>query len=233
VPGIYLQFYKPPSSVCEANLQRISSAPPPRGSAPQFKVEVRTRPSMMSSPLKRVSTGTKISETIDIAFFDNDSSNQHSLYPGFKPGNTLLKHGHVNIPGALPLPCDILWERDIAVPMRDGVKIYIDVYRPPNAKQGTIPAIIAGGPFGKNGGVNRFAFGQAPWRNGVPQRSVSSFEKFEGPDPAYWCNHGYAIVHPGESSQYISSYRPKRNLALRRKFGDQLYVGRTRWIRFD
>jgi hypothetical protein len=41
-------------------------------------------------------------------------------------------------------------------------------------------------------------FTQAPWRNGVPQCTASSLEKFEGPDPVYWCLHGYVIVNPGK-----------------------------------
>jgi predicted acyl esterase len=173
-------------------------------------------------------------EHIDVALFENDRSEDHPLYPGFKPGSTLLKHGHVNIPGALPLPCDILWERDIAVHMRDGVKIYVDVYRPPTAKEGTVPAIIAGGPFGKNGGLNRAGFAQAPWRNGVPQRSVSSFEKFEGPDPAY---HGYAIVHPGrllscsaDSPDQRGTWRSEGNLVINCTLDGQDGYDLIEWI---
>jgi hypothetical protein len=36
-------------------------------------------------------------------------------YPGFKPGMTLLKAGTVRREGAKVLPCDILFERDVAV----------------------------------------------------------------------------------------------------------------------
>lgn len=31
---------------------------------------------------------------------------------------------------------------------------------------------------------------------GISQKKLSELQKFEGPDPAYWCNHGYAIINP-------------------------------------
>ena len=33
-------------------------------------------------------------------------------------------------------------------------------------------------------------------RAGIPIEAVSGLQKWEGPDPAYWCEHGYAVVHP-------------------------------------
>lgn len=139
---------------------------------------------------------------IDINFCQGNlgqsgSSKNHPLYPGFKQEAKVLSKGTVLKEGALALPCDILWERDVALKLRDGVTIYTDIYRPANAKYKS-PAIISAGPFGKNGGVNRDGFNSSPWRNGVPQSTVSSLEKFEGLDPAYWCHHGYAMVHPGK-----------------------------------
>jgi predicted acyl esterase len=132
------------------------------------------------------------------------TSTGHPLYPGFKQESRVLPKGSVHKEGALALPCDILWERDVAVKLRDGVTIYTDIYRSANAKY-AFPAIIAAGPFGKNGGLNRATFDGAPWRHGVPQETVSGLEKFEGPDPAYWCHHGYAIVHPGRHRQLFKS----------------------------
>jgi predicted acyl esterase len=142
---------------------------------------------------------------IEIIFKDGPKSTNHPLYPGFKQEKTVLRQGTVVKNGALALPCDILWERDVPMRLRDGCTIYLDVYRPAKAEI-RMPAIIASGPFGKNGGVNRNGMDWAPWRNGVPQRAVSSLEKFEGPDPAYWCLHGYAIVHPGINISFFRFY---------------------------
>lgn len=82
----------------------------------------------------------------------------------------------------------ILIERDVAVKMRDGVTLYTDIYRPENAVD--VPSIIAWSPYGKRQGyLRRPVFGVVPG-------TVSPMAKFEGPDPAYWCKHGYAIINP-------------------------------------
>lgn len=109
-------------------------------------------------------------------------------------GSDLLLKGSIMKSGSLPLSCDIRFEKNIPVILRDGTKIYIDVLRPEN--HSPVPAIISGGPYGKNGGPFSEFTDQAPFRFGIPQNSVSGIEKFEGLDPAYWCFHGYAIVHP-------------------------------------
>jgi predicted acyl esterase len=83
-------------------------------------------------------------------------------------------------------------ERDIAVKMRDGVNIYIDIYRPDGATN--VPAIVA------------YASGKKPEdrvRRGVPHHGgsdwglydASDYAMGEGPDPAYWCKYGYAMVN--------------------------------------
>lgn len=106
-------------------------------------------------------------------------------YEGLKPGRTLLKKGTVLIEGGIPLPCDILWERDVGVKLRDGKTIYMDIFRPPEASK--IPAILSWSPYGKH-------VPQEP-PPGVAKNLVSGLQKFEGPDPAYWCNNGYAIIN--------------------------------------
>ena len=122
-------------------------------------------------------------------------------YPGFKPGMTVLPKGYVHEKGALPLPCDIVFERDVAVTLRDGIVIYTDVFRP---KGGTnLPAIISWSPYGKEKGNQ--LLDDFPLRAGVPKSAVSELQKFEGADPAYWCNHGYAVVNPDARGAYNSN----------------------------
>jgi len=95
------------------------------------------------------------------------------LFPELSPGVTLTD--------------GIRYERDVAVPMRDGTTIYTDIYRPERAT--SLPSIVAWSPYGKRGGYSRGT--PLP---GVP--SASPMTKFEGPDPAYWCQHGYAVINP-------------------------------------
>ena len=121
-------------------------------------------------------------------------------YPGFKPGTTTLPKGSVHRDGALPLPCDVIFERDVAVPMRDGTKIYIDIYRPTGSEK--VPAIIAWSPYGKKGGFQ--SLDMLPDRMGIPVSALSDLQAWEGPDPAYWCNKGYAIVNPDARGAFMS-----------------------------
>lgn len=85
----------------------------------------------------------------------------------------------------------IYLERDVAVTMRDGTIIYTDIYRPEGAKK--IPAIVAWSPYGKR--AEGF-LGTGMPIPGVPPGTTSSMAKFEGPDPAYWCRYGYAVINP-------------------------------------
>ncbi|OCG12431.1 CocE/NonD family hydrolase C-terminal non-catalytic domain-containing protein [Gilliamella apicola] len=50
-------------------------------------------------------------------------------YPGFKPGSEILCKGTIRRKGAMPLPCDIMFERDIAITLRDRTASYLRVSR--------------------------------------------------------------------------------------------------------
>ncbi|CAK7220651.1 hypothetical protein SBRCBS47491_004260 [Sporothrix bragantina] len=140
---------------------------------------------------------------IEIKFCDKqDKISGNKFYPGFKPGTEVLKQGTVVREGALALPCSIIKDRDVGVQLRDGTTIYVDILRP--AEGTKFPALITWSPFGKNGGLTRMGINRSPWRRGIPQRSVSGLEVFEGPDPAYWCNHGYAMVHADIRGTWMS-----------------------------
>ena len=121
-------------------------------------------------------------------------------YPGFQPGQVLLRKGTVRRNGARPLSCDIFFERDVPVTLRDGVTIYTDIFRPATNSPG--PAIIAWSPYGKELGGQWLD--DLPERVGVPLDAVSELQKWEGPDPAYWVDHGYIIVNPDVRGAYNS-----------------------------
>jgi predicted acyl esterase len=123
-----------------------------------------------------------------------------SRYPGFKPCAITLARGTAANPGALPLPCDIIFERDVKVPLRDGVAIYIDIFRP--LGKYNLPVIVGWGPFGKQGSV--LNLNDYPGRAGIPKDAVSDLQAWEAPDPAYWCDHGYAVVNPDPRGVYNS-----------------------------
>ncbi|MDK2808423.1 MAG: uncharacterized protein PWP24_1158 [Clostridiales bacterium] len=84
----------------------------------------------------------------------------------------------------------IICDQDVEVVMRDGVKIYCDIFRPANTTE-KIPVIVSWSWFGKRPGD-----GMSEWQiMGVPPHTVSKLAKFESPDPAYWCYQGYAVAN--------------------------------------
>lgn len=121
-------------------------------------------------------------------------------YPGFKQETLVLKAGSIRREGAKPLSCDILLGRDVPIRLRDEVTIYADVFRP--VGNDVCPAILAWSPYGKE--IGGQMLDDVPLRSGVPLDATSGLEKFEGPDPAYWVAHGYAVVNPDKRGAYMS-----------------------------
>lgn len=92
------------------------------------------------------------------------------------------------------LHSDILVEHDVTFTMRDGKRLYADIYRPPNSDT-KVPALLCWSPFGKKfNGLTSLKL-MTPWNLGIPDGTLSGLEKFEGPDPASWVPAGYAIVN--------------------------------------
>lgn len=115
-------------------------------------------------------------------------------YRPLDPDETMLHKGYRHAKGAMPLSCDIIRERDVALTMRDGVTIYANVFRP--ATDDSVPAIINWAPYGK-GGTGFWALDNSvtfPNRFGIKRSALSGLESWEACDPAYWCAHGFAIV---------------------------------------
>ena len=83
----------------------------------------------------------------------------------------------------------VLIQRNLAVPLRDGVRIYVDLYRPPGVESG-LPVLLGWSPYGKHGLSNR-VFWPA---SGVDPQWLSPLTAFEAPDPVFWCQRGYAVV---------------------------------------
>lgn len=115
------------------------------------------------------------------------------LLTGFDPGTRTLEAGFRIAPQFRPIPVDIVFEKDVAVQLRDGVMIHVDVFRPVGAER--VPVIVAWSPYGKGQGTSASVMGVFGMV-GLDNTVVSGLEKFEGPDPAYWCAQGYAICNP-------------------------------------
>lgn len=125
-----------------------------------------------------------------------DDGIEHGVLSKFNPRTTILKAGTQLHPAVSPLKHDIKYLQDVGVKMRDGITIYIDVFLPPDLKpEEKIPVLIAWSPYGKTAGtapryINLFNM------LGMGNKWSSGLTKFEGPDPDYWCNKGYAVCNP-------------------------------------
>jgi uncharacterized protein len=97
-----------------------------------------------------------------------------------------------------PAPGDIVIERDVVVPMRDGVTLRANVFRP--TEEGRHPVLVALHPYGKDDiPANHRGGNRAPRQYRVMPQSVpfthSALTGWEGPDPAYWVAQGYVVVN--------------------------------------
>ncbi|KAL4750002.1 hypothetical protein BDW72DRAFT_213668 [Aspergillus terricola var. indicus] len=111
-----------------------------------------------------------------------------------QPGKTEILDAGWNGFNAKPLISPILIEHDVELVMRDGARLYADIYRPPSSNNDVkVPAILSWSFYGKK----YSALDMLPmcvWNCCVPRSDLSGLEKFEGLDPATWCPRGYAIV---------------------------------------
>ena len=72
--------------------------------------------------------------------------NPRSGYPGFNPHTEILPEGYRLQEGRRPLPCQMICQQDVTITMRDGTKLYADIYRP--VDQEAVPAILCWGAWG-------------------------------------------------------------------------------------
>jgi putative CocE/NonD family hydrolase len=95
---------------------------------------------------------------------------------------------------AAPLESDIQIDHDVEIKVRDGCRLYVEVYRPAHMKEGEkVPAILGWSPYGKKySGLSMLPM--TTWHCYVKRTDLSGLEKFEGLDPRTWCPKGYAII---------------------------------------
>jgi len=133
-------------------------------------------------------------------------------YQGLNPHKEVLPKGWNGFKSRA-LSEDMIVEHDVAVVVRDGCKLYCDIYRPPNSDNEKVPAIVAWSPFGKKyNGIGMMSHVcsstmssnlysllittlQVKWGCGVKNGDLSGLERFEGPDPAEYCPRGFAVVN--------------------------------------
>ncbi|GAB1214050.1 hypothetical protein ATERTT37_003207 [Aspergillus terreus] len=116
-------------------------------------------------------------------------------YQGFAPQESILDVGHVKEPGYRAFSCKSIFTRDQEIVVRDGARLYADIFRPASSASQPVPAILPWSPYGKTGTGPQNYDTIAPFRAGIPKSRTSGYEKFEAPDPAEWCARGYAVIN--------------------------------------
>lgn len=113
-------------------------------------------------------------------------------YLGFQPGKSEVLSGGWNGFSAKAIKSDIRIDHDVEIVVRDGARLYVDIYRPANTTD-KVPAVLSWSFYGKK----YSALDMLPmcvWKCCVPNSDLSGLEKFEGLDPQAWCPRGYAVV---------------------------------------
>lgn len=101
----------------------------------------------------------------------------------------------------LPASAQVLREHDVAVRMRDGVALRVNVYRPTGP--GPFPVILSVHPYGKDAVPRKRRRG---WKLSVQFRIMNQSEPiqlsdltgWEAPDPAWWVSRGYVVINADE-----------------------------------
>ncbi len=103
---------------------------------------------------------------------------RRSPFPVDAPSTVDLLASHIKTPGQRPLPAAMRFEHNHVFPMRDGVKLRADIFRPVHSDAEAVPAIIHWGPYGKSS-TGFFTLDAFPLRSGVKKSRLSGYESFE------------------------------------------------------
>lgn len=98
----------------------------------------------------------------------------------------------------VPAPADLIKDHDVAVTMRDGVTLRVNVYRPPG--DGPFPVIMSVHPYGKDVLPRRTRRGWRPnfqfrIMNQPEPLTISNETGWEAPDPVAWVGRGYVVIN--------------------------------------
>ena len=97
-------------------------------------------------------------------------------------------------------------ERDLVVPMRDGVCLFANLFRPEG--EGPHPVIMSATLYGKDNLPDRVpAFFMRLSGVKFGRLNCSSLAGFESPDPTFWVREGYAVVQADVRGMHKSEGR--------------------------
>lgn len=118
-----------------------------------------------------------------------------TIFPAFDPPNRRFQDADYHM--------DIEYNHDI--PMRDGIKLRADIFKPLDTTASALPVVLAVTPYVKQ---SPFDVSQIPvsreFNPGLDGVTCSKYTVFEGSDPAFWTRHGFAFVAVDARGSYAS-----------------------------
>lgn len=107
-----------------------------------------------------------------------------------------LRHPPITV---YPIPDDVVKDEDVAVTMRDGVTLRLNLYRPAEAV-GTLPVLLSAHPYRKDAlpKLKRGRWSVSPQfriMNQPEPLRISDQTSWEAPDPVWWAQRGYAVAN--------------------------------------
>jgi predicted acyl esterase len=85
----------------------------------------------------------------------------------------------------------MIFEKDVAVTVRDGTALYVNVFRPP--EDGQYPVVVSFDIYGKDS-IHVAAAMPAGGAYTLGQYNASLYAAWEAPDPGFWVPNGYVVV---------------------------------------
>ena len=85
---------------------------------------------------------------------------------------------------------EMIMEKDVPVPMRDGITLYVNVFRPD--KLGTFPVVMSADAYGKD--TKAFFEAARPVWPTIGVIPTSDFTPMESPDPGFWVPNEYVVI---------------------------------------
>ena len=134
----------------------------------------------------------------------------HAIMPHFDPSQRSFSD----------MGMEIAYNQDI--PMRDGIKLRADIFRPTSKPNDKLPIVLAITPYGKQ---NPFDVSSIPpsrdFNPGLDGVTFSKYAVFEGSDPAFWTKQDFAYVAVDSRGSFASE--GEENLFLTKADGEDAY----------
>ncbi|MDR0874939.1 MAG: CocE/NonD family hydrolase [Clostridiales Family XIII bacterium] len=112
-------------------------------------------------------------------------------WPPLQTETKVIPKGYSVGGGYRDVAVDMVYMRDQPVTLRDGVTIYVDIFRPTDESK-TYPVILAWTPYGKIDPPNNYDLYAN--RADMDKDQSCGLATFEGPEPDYWVYNEYIVA---------------------------------------